>query len=159
VLAIEIVVSSLLFTLVVLAIVFSLVRRAIQTSTAKARAALEPEGIVMETPPVGGSVRYRNYRGLGRGGQKLAASRAIAALRVAVVLTKQQLALVGFRSVRIPRAELGRFSVRAAEGRLVLATDQPLDGTGHMEFRLRVPDPDVWVRALVEAGATAAAAA
>lgn len=156
-LAIELVVSSLLFALVVLVIVLALVRRAIRTTTAKARAELESEGVVMETPPVGGSVRYRNFRGRRLGGQMIVASRAIVALRVVVVLTQQQLALVGFRTVHIPRAELGRFVVRAADGRLVLATDRPLDGTGHVEYHLRVTEPETWVRALVEAGAAAAA--
>lgn len=131
----------------VVAIALVIVRRKFRVMRAAAFAnlvaALEPEGIEMQSPFVGGSVRYRDYRAPGR--YHMASIRA---LRAALVLTRSHLVIFTAREQRIPRAELAQWSPTVQDGKLVLATDSPPGATGHMALHLRVADPEAWVTAL-----------
>jgi hypothetical protein len=106
---------------------------------------LEGEGIVKTSGIVRGSVRKRDYR---RPGEYVGAG--ISSWRGTVVLSKQHLAI---DAVLIPVAELRRYQARVVDDRLSIASDEPLNATGHIEFRVAVTDAPAWVQALRDAGA------
>jgi hypothetical protein len=134
---------------IVLVTVFTIVGRVTRARIARDRAPLESEGIVLASGPCRGAVHLRNYVG-----PRQRAGRAVSLVRRELVLTKSQLATLGGSiAQKVPRAELGRYTVSADGKRLVLATDEPPNATGHVELKLEVADPTAWVAALVDAGA------
>jgi hypothetical protein len=127
--------------------IFSLVRRA----TAAARAALEAEGVVLDTGPQWVTIRYANfrapgfYRGVG-----------ISKTRGALVLTRRRFVFTPSRRqfFLVERSDLGRFTVGIAEdGALHVHSDDPPHATGSIGYRVMVSDAAAWVKALTEAGA------
>ena len=138
--------------MVIVAIPLVIVRGAIggrrREQLARTIAQLEPAGIVRKSELVGGSVRYRNYRapGVYRG-------IAIIGTRAALVLTREELVVVGGHAQRIPVATLGKYVATVQDGKLVLATDEPTGATGHVALHLRLPDAEAWAKDLRQAGA------
>jgi hypothetical protein len=137
------------FTLVLFAALSPLVRR----KRAALRHALVSEGIVRESGLCTGGLRYRDYRAPG-----FRAGSARSLVRRELILTRASLGILGGVALQtIPSAELHRYAVSNEKGVLLLVTDNPVGATGHMELRLRVPDPDGWVQTLRELGATSGA--
>lgn len=138
--------------MVIVAIPLVIVRGAIggrrREQLARTIAQLESAGIVRRSEIVGGSVRYRHYRapGVYRGA-------GISATRAGLVLTREELVVVGGHAQRIPVAALGKYVVTVQDGKLVLATDDPPGATGHVALHLRLPDAEAWAKDLRQAGA------
>jgi hypothetical protein len=127
-------------------VVFFLIQRAIDRDAA----ALQPEGVELDSGPLTLTTRYRNFRAPG--------IYALAALRRTpgrIVLTARRLHIL-CRPQRygiIDRDELHRFTVRVLDGRLQLRSEDPPGASGTIDFRAPVPDPGAWVTALIRAGA------
>jgi hypothetical protein len=133
------------------AIVFVLVFGAVRRNVARARAALEAQGIERDSGLCRATFRYRRYRAPGR-----YYGAGIRITRAQLVLTREVLAVLGQRIPPIPRGELARYAVGVQEsGRLQLVTDQPIGASGHLDMTFVVEDPAAWVRALRDAGARA----
>jgi hypothetical protein len=135
----------------VLAIVIGVVRGARRKTFAQLRAQIDQDVVVRESPFVGGSIRYRDYRAPG-----MYTGAGIRAMRAALVLTRKELVIFRARTLRIPYADLAKYSASTLDGKLVLATDQPPGATGHIAYHFRVSDADEWVTALRGAGAQGA---
>lgn len=131
---------------------FAVINWGFRWSIARRRAALEGEGVERDSGACRVSARYRRFRSAGY--------YARAALRVnpgQLVLTGAHLHILGVRGVApIPRAELGRYRAGVDRGRLLLATDEPVDATGRLELRFKLDDAASWVVALDDAGCQAA---
>jgi hypothetical protein len=143
-----------LFVLTILGVVFTLAARSIARRTAEERAQLGHEGIVLDGGAVWLTIRYRGFRS-----DYLSIGVGIRKSRAVVVLTRERLALLptSRHYFSIPRADLGRFTVGVADdGALRLATDEPPNASGHIEYQLAVDEAPAWIAALREAGARAA---
>jgi len=139
----------------ILTVVFTIIGRVQRTRLAAARAALQPEGIRLDSGLVGGTARFRGFSapGMYEGG-------AIRGVRSCLVLTDKQLAILGGRpAFHTPRGELSRWQVGLDGARLRLVSDDPPGAKGHVDLRLAVPDAEAWVAALREAGCPALSAA
>jgi hypothetical protein len=139
----------------ILFVVFTLVGWAAR----RAREALEPEGIVLDSGSQWLTVRMSNYRRQGRYTRK-----AFSKGKGYVVFTRQALVVLSGTAgtgngIRCPSSELRRFSVGITDGKLHLVSDSPPGATGHVDYRIAVPDPDRWVSTLCAAGAQPAAGA
>jgi hypothetical protein len=132
----------------ILAVVFRSVARA----TARERAALDREGVILDSGPLWITVRYTNFRapGIYRGA-------AVSKTRGSFVLTRERLVLTpGFRRVRlrVSRSDLVRFTVGIGEGGVLrLHSDDPPGASGSIDYRVPVDDATSWVKALADAGA------
>ncbi|HEY2367571.1 MAG TPA: hypothetical protein VGH87_14345 [Polyangiaceae bacterium] len=138
------------FVLLVGGTIAYLVISAVQKATARTRAELEREGVIMDTGRTWVTIRLNGFRGYG-----VAVGVGVYKERGAFVLSKQRLVLVPSRR-RFPQlshADLAQFDVSADGGQLVLHTDHPPNATGTMDVRVTVSDPNAWVKALTEAGA------
>lgn len=152
-LGLEIALSVVACVGALLALVFTLVGRAIRRRVAAEMAALEREGIERDSGFVVGTARYRDFRAPG-----VYTGAGISTTRRRLVLTASQLAILGGKTwFHIPRAELGRYQVGALDGRLQIVTDQPHGATGHLDLRLAVAEPERWVAMLRAAGGATAA--
>ena len=140
ILALAIVTCVLFF----LSFLFTLLAR----STRRHRAALEAEGIVREGPAVVARVTLRGFRGYGRYGN------FNSGILMRPVLTSKTFTFLGSRLHAVPLADLGRYKVSTGGGQLHIATDAPVDATGHMEVQLTLPDADAWAEALWNAGSS-----
>jgi hypothetical protein len=152
-LAVGIPLAVLAFVAVLLVFIFGRVRAA----TARARAALEHEGIALDSGPQWITVHYRNFRapGLYRGV-------AVTKTRGSLILTRPG------RIVLIPLAR-GRYwlappnvTVRVApDGALHIHSDQPSGQgvSGSIDVRVAAIDASAWMVALTQAGARLAGAA
>jgi len=140
------------FVLLLLGTIFYFVFSAVRKATARTRAELEQEGILLDTGRTWITIRLHGYRGNG-----LAVGTGLYKERAAFVLSKQRLVLVPSRRrfLQLSHADLAHFSVGADGGQLVLHTDTPPNATGTMDVRVTVADPETWVKALTEAGARA----
>ena len=139
----------------ILLLVFRLIRRA----TARARAELNLEGVVLESGRLWITIRYKGYRAPGfyRGG-------GVTKTRTYLVLTRKRLTLLMpgsqsnqrlfWRGYAIARGDLGRFTVGVAEdGALHIHSDDPPYAKGSIDYRIAVGNAAAWVKALTEAGA------
>jgi hypothetical protein len=126
--------------------------RAARATARRVRAALELEGVILDSGTQWITMRYRGYRapGIYRGV-------GVTRTRGALVLTQQRLVVTpGLRrgNLRVARAELGRFAVGVAEdGALQIHSDNPPGATGSIHCHIAVGDAARWVKALTEAGA------
>lgn len=144
-----IVVGTLLLVGALLFFILSAVRR----STARALAALQGEGIVLDSGRVHMKLTFRGFRG-----PSVAIGVGVRAGPGRVVLTQRRFAFVpwgrnrfGFTST--DRELLGRFQVGVDEGRLHLHSDNPPNASGTVDIYLSVANPAEWVEALTAAGA------
>ncbi|HEY4220451.1 MAG TPA: hypothetical protein VGO62_03895 [Myxococcota bacterium] len=131
----------------ILAIVFSQVKKA----AARARQALEHEGILLDSGKRWVTLHLRGYRAPG-----IAVGAGLQKLRCAVILTKKTLALIpGYRAfTRIHTNELSHYTVGVADdGALRIHSDDPPRASGSIDYRVPVDDASAWVRALVDMGA------
>jgi hypothetical protein len=117
---------------------------------ARRRAALEAEGIVLDTGPQRITVRLENFHGGGVSHHKSTES-----MRAALVLTGKRFVLTpsGRAYYDVPREMLGRYTVGAADGELQIHSDNPAHATGSIDYRVKLSDASAWVDALVAAGA------
>ena len=138
------------FVLVLVGAILLIVFSAIRKATAKARAELAREGIVLDTGPTWITIRLSGFRGYG-----VAVGAGFYKERAALVLSKQRLVLVPSRRrfLHLSHADLARFTVGAEGSELVLHTTEPPNATGTMDVRVTVADPAAWVKALTDAGA------
>jgi hypothetical protein len=135
------------FVAAILIFVFTLVARV----TARQRAALEQEGIVLDSGKQWITIRYANFRapGIYRGA-------GLRKTRASLILTQQRLGLVPARRsyLFVPRKELGRFTVGASpDGTLQIHSDNPPGASGSIEYSVQLMDAETWVKALTDAGA------
>lgn len=142
-------VVPLVLVTITLVIVFAAIRKAID----RAAEGLAPEGIELDSGRVTATTRMRDFRApnIYSGGIRRNPAR--------VVLTKQRLHILQ-RPQRygiINRADLARFTVGILDRKLHLHTTDPPGASGSIDYRIAMPDPDLWVRALAEAGARRAA--
>ncbi|HEY1959718.1 MAG TPA: hypothetical protein VGH28_29110 [Polyangiaceae bacterium] len=130
----------------ILLLVFSSVRKA----TARTRAELASEGLLLDTGPTWITIRLSGFRGYGR-----AVGAGLYKWRASLVLSRRRLVLVPSRRrfLRLNHADLAHFTAGVDGGELVLHSDAPPNATGTMDIRVAVPDPNAWVKALVEVGA------
>jgi hypothetical protein len=134
------------FALGIVGLVFALVARA----QARMRAALEAEGIQLDTGPQWITIRYDNFRAPGfyRGS-------SFAKLRARLVLTSQRFVLTPAkrRYFSVPRSDLSRYTVELEGGELHIHSDTPSQATGSIDYRVQLADAPAWVDALTAAGA------
>ncbi len=140
--------GSLVIVGVVLVIVFSAVRRAIDRAAER----VAVEGVELDSGPVTVTVRMRDFRapGIRSGGLRRVPGR--------VVLTKRRLHILG-RPQRygiFDRADLDKLAVGILDGRLHLYATDPPGATGSIDYRVRVDNPERWVAAIVAAVALGA---
>jgi hypothetical protein len=136
-----------LFVAAILLLVFGTIRRTI----ARQRAALEHEGIVLDSGIVWVTIRYSGFRAQG-----FARGVGLDKTRGSLILSRQRLVLVPSRWQfhSIDRSDFRRFTVGIAEdGTLHLHSDDPPNATGSIDFRVPVTDAGEWVRTLTAAGA------
>jgi len=122
----------------------------VKRATARMRAELEREGLVLDTGPTWITIRMSNFRGHGR-----SVGSGIEKTRASLILSKERLVLVPSRwqFFRVNRADLPRYTVGVDGGQLVIHTDDPPNATGTIDYRVTLADPEPWVKALTEAGA------
>jgi len=145
------VVSLVVGILFVTAMFVLFILRYVRNLTARMRADLENEGIVLDTGPQWITIRYSGFRAPG-----FARGVGYAKTRASLILTQRRLAVVParWRHLLTARADLGRFSTGVAEdGLLRIHSDDPPNASGSIDFRVPVSDPGPWVRALIDAGA------
>jgi type II secretory pathway pseudopilin PulG len=139
--------------LVLVGTILTLVRATIareRQAMAAALHRLEAEGIRLDAGPVRTTVRFRDFRAPGR-----YYGVAIVKTRRHVVLTDQQLAILGGRPMfHTPVGELRRWQVGLDGARLRLVSDDPPGATGHVDLRVSVPDAPRWLTTLRDAGCT-----
>ncbi|HEY2367160.1 MAG TPA: hypothetical protein VGH87_12280 [Polyangiaceae bacterium] len=141
-----------LFVALLMGTIFYFVFSAIRKATARTRAELEREGIVLDTGPTWITIRLSNFRGQGR-----AVGTGYEKTRASLILSKERLVVVPsrWRFFRVNRADLGRYTVGTDGAALVIHTDDPPNATGTIEYRVTPADAQAWVKALVDAGARA----
>jgi hypothetical protein len=138
------------FVLLLLGTIFYFVFGAIRKATARMRAELEREGIVLDTGPTWITIRLSAFRGYG-----VAVGTGFYKERAALVLSKQRLVLVPSRRrfLNLNHADLAHFTAGVDGDQIVLHTESPPNATGTMDVRVTVADPQTWVKALTDAGA------
>ncbi len=138
------------FVLLLLGPIFYFVFSTIRKATARMRAELEREGIVLDTGPTWITIRLSGFRGYG-----VAVGRGFYKERAALVLSKQRLVLVPSRRrfLHLNHADLAHFTAGADGDQFVLHTESPPNATGTMDVRVTVADPQTWVKAVTDAGA------
>ncbi len=140
------VVGILALVAAVLGVVFALVGRLLD----RARAELEPEGVVKASARVMVTTRFRGFR------SPALISSGFRRNPGYLVLTRERL-LVLQRPQRygiFARGDLGRLRVGVAEsGALQIQSDDPPGATGSVDYRVAVPDAAAWVKTLTDAGA------
>jgi hypothetical protein len=137
----------------ILGIVFGIIGSAMRKRREAALHVLRQEGIERDSGVVRATVRYRDFAMAG-----MYSGARVAIVRRQLVLTRANFVILGgIPSLpSIPRNELRRYEVKSDEGSLIISTDNPVQASGHMQLKLKVPDVDAWVKALREAGAMAA---
>jgi hypothetical protein len=138
-----------LFVAAILILAFSLVGRV----KAAERAALDHEGVVLDSGPQWITIRYNNFRA-----PRIYRGVGITKTRGSLVLTRQRFGVLTGGRQRpynlIARSDLARFAVGIAEnGALRVHSDDPPGATGSIDYRVALGDAAVWVKALAEAGA------
>lgn len=151
--AIQIIIGALLLIAIILGAVFGVLRYVFLKRWAREREELAGEGVVLDSGLRNTTIRFKGYREPG-----FYSALGIRAGKISLLLTRETLAIFGFRSKRIPRGELHRYSVACADGRLILSSDNPVGATGHIEFRVSLDNPQEWADALRAAGALPAPA-
>lgn len=118
--------------------------------TKQQMATLTAEGIERDSGRV--SIRA-NFRGYRVPGVYMGVGVHVGAARL--VLTSRRLAFVPAQLELPPiaREALSAFRVSARDGRLLLQTDSPPNGSGSMDVAVAVADVESWVGALTAAGA------
>lgn len=133
-------------------IILVLAFRAARGAAQRARAALDAEGVVLDSGRQWVTMRYRGYRAPG-----IAWGAGVIRTRASLVLTRERLVLTpGLRrgNLRVARADLARFGVGLADdGALQIHSDNPPGATGSIHCRIAMSDAARWVAALLEAGA------
>lgn len=136
--------GSIAFTVLVIVLVFTLIRRSI-TREANALADVE-----LDSGPVKLTTRYqrfktsRMYRG---GGIRMTPAHLVLTKTHLHILERPQLYGI------IARADLARFTVGTLDNRLHLRSEDPPNASGTIDYRVPVADPDRWVAALSAIGA------
>jgi hypothetical protein len=127
--------------------IFGAVRRAGDREVA----ALQSEGIVLDSGPVHIRFGFRGFRG-----PMVAIGVGVRAGPGRLVLTRQRLTFVPsgrnrFGFARMDREGLRRFQVGIQDGKLHLHSDEPPNATGTVDVLVSVANPAQWVDALTEA--------
>ncbi len=129
--------------------IFAAVRRAGEREVA----ALQSEGIVLDSGRVHVRFGFRGFRG-----PMVAIGVGVRAGPGRIVLTQQRLTFVPSGSnrygfARMDREGLSRFQVGIQDGKLHLHSDQPPNASGSVDVLVSVANPAQWVDALTMAGA------
>jgi hypothetical protein len=146
-LAIGIPAAVVTFLIVLFAFIITMVRRRF----AQARAALEHEGIALESGPRWMTIRYSSFRARG-----MRIGAGINKTRGSLVLTRQGriILMPGFQGrywLVPPNITVGI----AEDGRLHIHCDKPSGegASGSIDYRIAMPEAAAWMTALTQAGA------
>ena len=139
-----------LFVLALLGGIFALVFSSIRKATARMRAELASEGIVLDTGPQWITLRLTNFRAPG-----LAVGVSVNKSRASLVLTQRRFVMLPSRRAfcRVDRKDLARYTVGLDGGALVIHSDDPPNASGSIDYRVTFPEAQAWVNALTDAGA------
>lgn len=143
-----------IFAFAMIALMTSVTQRIARDRIERGRAEAAPEGVVLDSGLVKATIRYRNYSAPG-----IVIGVGIRAQWMVLMLTGSRLVILpsSRHYCDVPRAELSRYTVGvAANGRLQLHTETPFNATGSVDYQIGVPDVQLWIQRLKEAGARTA---